>query len=644
MRALWFFPTMFSLLMFAVSLAPAADGVGDPQLMTDHPFWQGELSCSSFDRLAKTQSDLYARVSGRKTDSDEDKALASWFWRNTHYFHCTLLPEPDIFGQKENEVVRDYWTGLFSYGHAMCQETHYQYTAEMEYLLGHGRARATAVEGHTSFEVWLTGGAYGKGKWVLLDSDITTVCFDKRQRAMMNIEELTHADRQAYLTNRVATDNRGWLPELYPGDGAGTYRSISFYALLCGYAGAPPVVNLRPGETIRRFPAPGLGEGPAGPLVYWGICVDGMDGPNRHITYLNDPEHCFNAAQRPRHEDDPSRRARFGNAVFTYRPDFSSDVYKAGVAAENDSSVTFEHCSPYIIAAKPVNKKCLQPGCTMGLVLHGSARCQVCLSTDRMQTFSAPQNFRDGLDLTDLAKGHYQYWLKFLAPAANLAGKDISITTRCMANGYVMPQLKPKGTHVTFNASGLATTTLGPQAKAIRKNLVDGGLDKPSFTLRLRTPHGERIKSVCFAVRSPSGSPPRPELAYKAEYSVDGKQWKVLRDDWRIVAPVPFAAPDTWSQSFFYGSRDITADGASEVLVRIGNNGGKPYQMGQFSLLYATPNAAGTKVTYCWDEAGQEKTAEYIYPAAATMDRSWAITTGGAPKMKWVEMSPCGVR
>ena len=104
----------------------------------------------------------------------------------------------------------------------------------------------------------------------------------------------------------------------------GTYGSIHFYALLCGYAGAPPVVNLRPGETLRRFPRPGLGEGSAGPLVYWGICVDGMDGPNRHITYLNDPEHSFNAAKRPQHENDPARRARFGNAVFTYRPDFES--------------------------------------------------------------------------------------------------------------------------------------------------------------------------------------------------------------------------------------------------------------------------------------------------------------------------------
>ena len=264
-----------------------------------------------------------------------------------------------------------------------------------------------AVEGHTSFEVWLTGGAYGKGKWVLLDSDITTVCFDKQQRTMMNIEELTHADRKAYLTNRAAKDNRGWLPELYPGDGVGTYVSIGWYCAVVRLCGRPAAGRTAAGRDAPPLPAPGLGEGPRGPLVYWGICQDGMDGPNRHITYLNDPEHCFNAVKRPWLEGDPARRARFGNAVFTYQPDFQSGAYKAGVAAEDENSVTFEHCSPYIIAAKPTNKNCLQPGCTMGLVLQGKARCQVCLSTDRMQTFSAPLDFRDGLDLTDLAKGHY---------------------------------------------------------------------------------------------------------------------------------------------------------------------------------------------------------------------------------------------
>jgi len=627
-------------LVAQVAASAAASGVGDPQLMTDHPFWQGELSCSTFERLAKNQADIYSRVTGRKTDNDEDKAIASWFWRNTHYFHCSLLAEPDIFKQGGQEVVRDYWAGLFSYGHSMCQETHFQYTAEMEYLLGHARARAVHVEGHTSFEVWVTGGAYDKGKWVLLDSDITTICFDPEQKRMMNIEELTKANRPLLLSKRVAKDNRGWIPELYPGDGVGTYTKVSVYSLLCGYAGAPPIIALRPGEALRRFPRPGLGEGEKGKLVFWGICVDGLDGPNRHITYVTDPEKCYNAAARPRQEGDPSRRGRFGNALFTYKPDFKSGSYKEGVAAEDNASVTFEHCSPFIIACKPAKKNCFEAGATLGLLLSGKAECKVCISTDGMKTFSDPVDFKDGLDLTDLVKGRYQYWLRFMAPAASLDGKDVTIKTCCMASGYVMPHLKAEGTQVTFNSSGLAAETLGPQAETIKQHVVDGGLDKSSFTVKLKNPHGEKIKTICWAVRSPTGCPPKPELAFKAEYSKDGKEWKVLREDWRIVPPVPYQAPDTWSQSFFYGSQDVANFDAGEVQVRISNNLNKPYQMGQFSALYETKNAAKTKVTFGWDEGGREKTAEHVYPAGAKMDTSWKVETGKEPKLKWVEMTP----
>ena len=48
----------------------------------------------------------------------------------------------------------------------------------MEALLGHGRGRGVGVDGHNSFEVFLTGGPYGDGKWALLDHDISTVVFD----------------------------------------------------------------------------------------------------------------------------------------------------------------------------------------------------------------------------------------------------------------------------------------------------------------------------------------------------------------------------------------------------------------------------------------------------------------------------------
>src|SRR4051812_41809587 len=75
---------VISLLVIKNSLR--AD-VGDPQIRTDDPWYPGELACSTFERLFATEAEQYRRVTGIEPTSDEDKALASWFWRNTHYYH-----------------------------------------------------------------------------------------------------------------------------------------------------------------------------------------------------------------------------------------------------------------------------------------------------------------------------------------------------------------------------------------------------------------------------------------------------------------------------------------------------------------------------------------------------------------------------
>src|SRR5690349_4349491 len=170
--------------------APARAAVGDPQLKTDHPWYPGELSCSTFDRLFNTQAELYRRVTGRSVDSDEDKALASWYWRNLHYAHGEE-GAPDCFGngyaEGKGDWNREYWTGLFAHGFGLCGTTHSQYTAEMDRLLGHCRGRCVGVPGHNSFEVFLTGGAYGPGRWALLDHDVSTVIFTPDGSRLMSI-------------------------------------------------------------------------------------------------------------------------------------------------------------------------------------------------------------------------------------------------------------------------------------------------------------------------------------------------------------------------------------------------------------------------------------------------------------------------
>src|SRR5437588_954351 len=89
---------MRSTLLLLLLPTFAAAGVGDPQVRTDHPWYPGELACSTFDRLFATEADVFARVTGTRPTTDEQKALAAWLWRNTHYFHAEQGAE-DLWGE-----------------------------------------------------------------------------------------------------------------------------------------------------------------------------------------------------------------------------------------------------------------------------------------------------------------------------------------------------------------------------------------------------------------------------------------------------------------------------------------------------------------------------------------------------------------
>src|SRR5437660_2814134 len=108
------FPRSFLLATVLLGCVTAARaGVGDPQLRTDHPWYPGELACSTFERLFATQAEQYRRVVGVEPSSDEQKALASWFWRNANFYHAEDGRQ-DLWGKgfaHEENWTREYWTG-----------------------------------------------------------------------------------------------------------------------------------------------------------------------------------------------------------------------------------------------------------------------------------------------------------------------------------------------------------------------------------------------------------------------------------------------------------------------------------------------------------------------------------------------------
>lgn len=217
----------------------------------------------------------------------------------------------------------------------------------------------------------------GSGKWVLLDHDLSTVIFDQAGQALLSLAEI-HPDWKR-LTDRKFAQGRqhGWLVcGLAPEDGS-SYRRYQVAEYLAGYSGVPPLVHLRRGEALRRYLEPGLEDGKT--FVFWGrnYYTGGIPGPERSITWVNQPEKMHGSRSGAGHHPG---RARYANAVYTYRPNFADGSYREGVLQEGPDDVVFEFYTPYIIAATPATGAAwgiYEPGCRKGLVLHGRADCRM---------------------------------------------------------------------------------------------------------------------------------------------------------------------------------------------------------------------------------------------------------------------------
>lgn len=632
----------FALLLVPLLCIPAFAGIGDPQIKTDHPWYPGELSCSTFERLFKTQAELYKRVTGREVTSDEDKALASWYWRNLNYFHAED-GGTDCFntGFTKSDKNREYWTGLFAHGFSLCGSTHAQWSGEMEVLLGHGRSRVMGVQGHNTFEVWLTGGAYGEGRWALLDHDISTVIFAEDGSRLLGLKEVVDNYKTLADPKFKPERQRGWyVSGLEDNDARGVYRQFITAEYLCGYSAVPPMVHLRNGETLRRYAQPGLEDGKT--FVFWGRNYNAgkIAGPERTRTWVNQPDKMYKSTTGSKHI---AGQARYGNAAYTYTPDFASGSYKQAVVEEAADHVTFEFYTPYVIGGTPAKEGSwgvYEAGATNGLVLNGSAACKVEVSTDQGKTWQSA-DFKDGLDLTDHVKGHQQYLLKFNASADALKSAKLSWRTVCQCNASLIPRLKEGPNQVTFASSGQGYVSAGPNLDQIK--VVDGEIGKgKTVTIELATPRGVTPARLYAASWNSSSNPPPGDVVWQIDYSADGgKTWESVVKEWKIVRHEPDPT-DFWSQSFCFGNvalKDSAGGAGGPLRVRFSNNGGKSFRKVEAHLAYQVPQQTPVDVTIAWKEGdGATKTASHTYqPTDGKEDTAWTVTAGANPRVVSVE-------
>ena len=621
----------------AILTSAAFAEVGDPQIRTDHPWYPGELACSTFERLFATQAEQFKRMTGITPKTDEEKALASWAWRNTHFAHGEEGAE-DLWGKgfgKGDARTREYWTGLFAHGFALCGTTHSQWTAELENLLGHGRGRGVGVHGHNSFEVFLTGGAYGAGKWALLDHDISTVIFDPTGKRLLSIPEVRENWKQLTDRKHEPQKQNGWLVcGLHAGDG-GVYQDYNTAEYLAGYAGAPPMVHLRRGERLRRYFAPGLEDGKT--FAFWGrnYNAGGIPGPERAQTWVNQPEAMHGSREGTAFKQG---QARFANAVYEYAPDFASGDYREGTIGEVSDNVTFEFYSPYIIAATPPNDKpwgIYDEGGRNGLVVTGKVSCPVSVSVDQGATWQDCGQLNGSLDLTDRVKGHRQYLLRVGASPKALQGSGLTMRTVCQGNAAIFPRLKDGGTRVDFAASHRAVVSAGPNRPQANAHVIAGNFDSPSVTLAVAAPRKASIVELAAMAQVASGNPPDRDVKYQVAYSVDeGATWTMLTN-WTLPKHGNDPA-DFWSQSFCYGTATIPASRGAQV--RFTNSGRKNVLRASLDAIYATESKDGTKVTYAWTESGQPRQESHTFEP--TKSTPWQINTGKDVRTRWVEFEP----
>ena len=170
-------------------------GVPDPQIMTDHPVYRGELSCSTLDRNIADAYRVYKERYGHAPATETEKLTALWMWKCEHYMHVCdnkVYVGPDSLEAEKTGWMdcRDYELTQFSFGFGLCYSVHAQMSALVARALGGDltRVRCPTTVGHTPFE------AFVDGHWVLADFTTGMMVFDDDGKAVGIKEILQHVD------------------------------------------------------------------------------------------------------------------------------------------------------------------------------------------------------------------------------------------------------------------------------------------------------------------------------------------------------------------------------------------------------------------------------------------------------------------
>ncbi len=638
------------VVLLSCSLAGAL--VGDPQIMTDHPVYRGELSCSTLDRNIADAYRVFRDRYGHAPASDTEKLIALWVWKCEHYMHAcdnkTFLgtDNPDARQAKDPPWLghdgwmdnKDCQMNEFSFSFALCYSVHAQMSALVGRALGNDftRVRCPEIIGHTPFE------AFVDGRWVLADCFSALMVFDDSGKPVSLKQIYAHEDAKdkAWFRDPKRSGPYKFNQSAF-GDRNDGYSKTRWYQYNFGYNAMPIVYSLRSGETFKRYLDPGLDDGKT--WVFWGRDYYGLNGkpkhgPFRNVTFLDDPPMGNNRKGRG--------MTYYANGVFEYIPPLADGRYKEGTTdskgivfkdgalrgTSKGAEVTFEHASPYIIAARSVGGgdrswDLLKEKCCDGAIISGKAvgAVPVKVSVDGGSSWqgvgTAKGDFH--IDFTDVVKGRHEYLIRFgLSKVDGL--KSLKMRTVTQIGRGVFPRLKDGGTKITYEASGQSVIDGGPsQYLAERYRRKD--LEKDGCRVyQIKAPG--LIRHASGVVRVESVGP------WSVEFSLDGgKTWKTG------VKGVKCGGPekewDGGKAGYIWAEMDFPKNSsANDVLIRFGKG---TILQAQVFATYQRKNDSPLKVTYGWTEGGKVRRASHEIKAGAAAD-SWTIPTGQKVETKWV--------
>ncbi len=628
------------------------------------------LDVSSFDAWKKSYID------GKSTN--QDKAIA--IWQSVITFQYQDMP-PAEYLQHEN-LVYDAIKMFNVYGYAMCSP-HSSHMTSLARQIGFG-ARGWAISHHSVNEFFYDN------SWHHFDSSLMCY-FPKEDGTIAGIEDIWAAIRPFYdahpemanadekqrdkllRTFEFADGRTGWKkgpkliassPQLnakgwWPAGTHGWYATMQDFdgtagpgqkAYIFDYGaslGYQVNIQLRKGERITRN---------------WsnqGLHINMVAGANNAPDAMADASGFLKNNQAFCDKLDPMHpnltNGRIGNGTHEYTVPMD-DAELAGGAALVYSNLTAaggkiaakDSTKPgELVIRMPSSYVCLNGKIDLVAAASANSPITISLSDNNGLDWKPVTKLTDAsaasVDLSKLIVRRYDYRLKF-----ELAGQSaisaLKITDTIQHSQRPLPALAagentitfaagPRESTITVEANNMLNhkdkqvlyTDFHPTIKNLKEDLVVSG-PEGSMTVPIAVPAGAAISRlrICPVYRAWS----------------DGDSWKVdvSFDDGKTFASAGDTPTQAGGRQNYLIVNDIPKD-AAKALVRFTGKSSAGNQLRSFRIDadYTTP-AFGfrpVKVTYAWDQAGQEKQDEHI---ASKPEETYKIVCDAKPKMKSITM------